>query len=217
MGKNMFDGIMKNFKFGKINTDEIAYSMNGIAFKNGEDNYIVYNKDGSATNVATMAFQIPLFAMPVALNQIQAGDVIYHNGNGEYVVVKEVGENTITAISTSRNEIVTIIPQKSIFGFDFYTKVITPMTMMGGDANETNPFGNILPFMLMGEGDKDSMTMMALMLMGQSGGQVQNMLLPLMLMGEDKSKSAMEMFNDIQMMRMMQQMMQASQGNSNAG
>ena len=183
MNKNMFSGIMKNFQFGKVDTDKIAYSMNGMAFKNQNGDYVVYNADGTATNVSTLAFQMPLFAMPTALANIAAGDVIVHNKENEYVVVKEVTKTAIVAIAPDRNEIVTIVPQKSIFGFDFYTKIVSPMAMMAGNATNDNPFGNILPFMLMGDGevDKDTMLMLA---MCNGGAANQNMMLPLMLMGD---------------------------------
>lgn len=191
MNKNMFSGIMKNFQFGKVDTDKIAYSMNGMAFKNQNGDYVVYNADGTATNVSTLAFQMPLFAMPTALANIAAGDVIVHNKENEYVVVKEVTETAIVAIAPDRNEIVTIVPQKSIFGFDFYTKIVSPMAMMAGNATNDNPFGNILPFMLMGDGeiDKDTMLMLA---MCNGGAANQNMMLPLMLMGDkDNDNTAM--------------------------
>lgn len=191
MNKNMFSGIMKNFQFGKVDTDKIAYSMNGMAFKNQNGDYVVYNADGTATNVSTLAFQMPLFAMPTALANIAAGDVIVHNKENEYVVVKEVTKTAIVAIAPDRNEIVTIVPQKSIFGFDFYTKIVSPMAMMAGNATNDNPFGNILPFMLMGDGevDKDTMLMLA---MCNGGMANQNMMLPLMLMGDkDNDNTAM--------------------------
>ena len=184
MNENMFSGIMKNFQFGKVDTDKIAYSMNGMAFKNQNGDYVVYNADGTATNVSTLAFQMPLFAMPTALANIAAGDVIVHNKENEYVVVKEVTKTAIVAIAPDRNEIVTI-------GFDFYTKIVSPMAMMAGNAINDNPFGNILPFMLMGDGevDKDTMLMLA---MCNGGVANQNMMLPLMLMGDkDNDNTAM--------------------------
>lgn len=191
MNKNMFSGIMKNFQFGKVDTDKIAYSMNGMAFKNQNGDYVVYNADGTATNVSTLAFQMPLFAMPTALANIAAGDVIVHNKENEYVVVKEVTKTAIVAIAPDRNEIVTIVPEQSIFGFAYYTKIISLMTMFNNQASESNPFGNILPFMLMGDGevDKDTMLMLAMC----NGGAVnQNMMLPLMLMGDkDNDNTAM--------------------------
>lgn len=194
MKNNMFDGIMRNFQFGKVDTDKIAYSMTGLAFKNPNGDYVVYNADGSSTNVSSLAFQMPLFAMPTPLAQIKQGDVIVHNKANEYVIVKEVTQSAIIAIAPDRNEIVTIVPQKSIFGFDFYTKIVSPMSMMAGNATSDNPFGNFLPFMLMGDNvDNDTM----LMFMMMNGGMAnQNMLLPLILMkdgGENKDMMLMLM------------------------
>ena len=192
MKTNMFDGIMKNFQFGKIDTDKIAYSLNGLAFKDANGDYVVYNADGSATNVSSLAFQMPLFAMPTPLAQIEQGDVIVHNKANEYVIVKEVTPTAIIAIAPNRNEIITIVPQKSIFGFDFYTKIVSPMSMMAGNATNDNPFGNFLPFMLMGD-NMDNDTMLMLMMMN-GGAMNQNMLLPMMLMKDgDNDKSTMLM------------------------
>jgi hypothetical protein len=65
------------------------------------------------------------------------------------------------------------------------------MAMMAGNATSDNPFGNILPFMLMGdrEVDKDTLLMLA---MCNGGAANQNMMLPLMLMGDkDNDNTAM--------------------------
>ena len=190
MNKNMFSGIMKNFQFGKVDTDKIAYSMNGMAFKNQNGDYVVYNADGTATNVSTLAFQMPLFAMPTALANIAAGDVIVHNKENEYVVVKEVTKTAIVAIAPDRNEIVTIVPEQSIFGFAYYTKIISPMTMFNNQASESNPFGNILPFMLMDDdNENDSMNIIMAMSMMNNGGGNSNMniLFPFMMLNGDKN------------------------------
>lgn len=190
MNKNMFSGIMKNFQFGKVDTDKIAYSMNGMAFKNQNGDYVVYNADGTATNVSTLAFQMPLFAMPTALTNIVAGDVIVHNKENEYVVVKEVTKTAIVAIAPDRNEIVTIVPEQSIFGFAYYTKIISPMTMFNNQASESNPFGNILPFMLMDDdNENDSMNIIMAMSMMNNGGGNSNMniLFPFMMLNGDKN------------------------------
>lgn len=199
MNKNMFSGIMKNFQFGKVDTDKIAYSMNGMAFKNQNGDYVVYNADGTATNVSTLAFQMPLFAMPTALANISAGDVIVHNKENEYVVVKEVTKTAIVAIAPDRNEIVTIVPQRSIFGFDFYPKIVSPMSIMAGTATSDNPFGNMLPFMLMGDSDFDSKDAMLMMMMC-GGAQNQNMMLPMMFMANKDSGSDMAAFMMAMMM-----------------
>ena len=74
--KNIFGNIMKNVKFGQLNTDKVAYSMQGMAFKSNEGDYLVYKKDQPAVNVNDFVIEMPLFVMPVPLKELQVGDII---------------------------------------------------------------------------------------------------------------------------------------------
>lgn len=178
--------LMGDFMFGKVDTNTIKYSFNGIAFK-AEDGvtYNVYNADGTITNVSDMVMDIPVFAMPVSKAQLAVGDVILHPADRTPLIVKENAETAIIAVEPKSNEIKTFAPKKSIFGFDFYTKIMTPMDMFGGaNANADNPFGNMLPFLMMGDGNTDMSTMLMFTMMnGANGGSMDmSSMLPFLML-----------------------------------
>ena len=180
---NMFNKMFKNLKFGKLSNDTIKYSFNGIAFQSS-DGYVTFNDDLTFTNVNDMVMDIPVYVMPVAANQIEIGDIIIQNE--QPVMIREISSNEIKVIKPFSREIVSIVPEKSIFGFDFYSKVLNVFEGLGSAADQGNPFGNMLPFLMMSEGkgsqsNSDMMMMMALM-----GGKLDmsNPMMMMALMGE---------------------------------
>lgn len=108
-----------------------------------------YDKDKEEmTDVTGMTFDIEnmIFAMPVSHNNVVKGDIIIHLDKA--AVVKEIKKSSVV-VYPFNSEIKEIIPKKSIFGFNFYTK-ITSFIDPGSNcfrANEDNPFGN--PMMMM--------------------------------------------------------------------
>ena len=77
-----------------------------------------------------------------------------------------------------------IMPVKNMFGFNYYTRVVSFMDM-GGEAvqpSEDNPFGNPMMFALLSnEGGLDKLDpMMMFALMGGMGGNMKDMN-PMML------------------------------------
>lgn len=193
MSKNMFGNMFKNMKFGRLNTDEIKYSFNGIAFKTSDGDYVTYNDDFTFTNVADMIIDMPIFAMPVSREQISVGDVIRHNDT--WVIVNEVSSTEIKVAKPWTKEIVTVIPETSIFGFSFYTKIMNPFEGLGKEANADNPFGNILPFLMMQgseSGDSTNTLMMAMMF---GGGKIDmsNPMMMYMMMSQNKEIDPMMM------------------------
>lgn len=185
MGKNMFGNMFKNMKFGLFNSQSVKYSFNGIAFKTSDGDYVTYNDDFTFTNVADMIIDMPIFAMPVSREQISVGDVIRHNDT--WVIVNEVSDTEIKVAKPWTKEIVTVIPETSIFGFSFYTKIINPFEGLGKEANADNPFGNILPFLMMQNDGGDSINpiMMAMMF---GGGKIDmsNPMMMYMMMSQNK-------------------------------
>lgn len=201
--KNIFGNIMKNVKFGQLNTDKVAYSMQGMAFKSSEGDYLVYKKDQPAVNVNDFVIEMPLFVMPVPLKELQVGDIICKGE--DFVLVDSIGESYITAINTDKSEIVTIVPQVNIFGFSFYSKVVAPTNLLG-EATQDNPFGNILPLLMMDNEDNDSSAFGMMMLMSQmNGGKGMNMdftkMAPFFLLGNQNGKD--DTFKMMALMSMM--------------
>lgn len=189
--------LMGDFMFGKFDNTTVKYSFNGIAFQSADGTYNVYNEDGTLTNVSDMVIDIPVFAIPVAKADLKVGDVILHPADRTPLVVKENAQTAIIAVEPKSNEVKTFAPKKSIFGFDFYTKITTPMDMFGGtNADESNPFGNMLPFLMFSDGEFDMNTMLMFTMMNSKGnkGFDANMMLPLMLMSDKKGGDKIDPF-----------------------
>ena len=185
MSKNMFGNMFKNMKFGLFNSQSVKYSFNGIAFKTSDGDYVTYNDDFTFTNVADMIIDMPIFAMPVSREQISVGDVIRHNDT--WVIVNEVSDTEIKVAKPWTKEIVTVIPETSIFGFSFYTKIMNPFEGLGKEANADNPFGNILPFLMMQNDSGDSMNpMMMAMMFGGGKIDMSNPMMMYMMMSQNK-------------------------------
>lgn len=197
---NMFNNLMKNLEFGKINTNAIKYSFNGIAFATNDGSYVVYNSDMTFTNVSDMVMDIPIYAMPVAKSDIEVGDIIKHHDT--FVIVQSITDTEIRVANPLTREVVNIIPEKSIFGFDFYSKVIDFTKNFNTGATENNPFGNLPLFMMM-DNKKDNGMLMYFMM--NNGGKIdfnspmmmylmmsnsddKSNLLPLLLMSQNKEK-----------------------------
>ena len=154
-GKNMINNFGLNLEFGKIKDGSIALSMNGLAFKDKNNSYVVYNtKDNSLTDVSNFILNIDMiFAIPAAMKSIKVNDIIKHNS--KYVIVSSINEETkeIMAIDPFEGTKVNIIPKKNVFGFNYVTKIVNFMENMFSpismEINEDNPFGNFMPYLLM--------------------------------------------------------------------
>lgn len=181
--KSMFDKMMKNIEFGKVNTSDLAYTFNGICFRDADGNYTSLNPDGTFTNVYDMVMDIPIYVMPVGKDQIKVGDIIKYFD--KWVMIAQIDNTTITTIDPWTREIRVIIPEKSVFGFDYYTKVIDIFSSFNVNADSSNPFGNILPFMMMS--DKSDIDPMMFMMMN---GQNLNGMNPMMMYMMSKNSTA---------------------------
>lgn len=156
---------MKNFNidFGPCDGNKVHMSMYGIAIKNSNGTWVSYDKDNKdIIDVDILNFNAGkfMFKMPVAVKEVVIGDVIIHNHVPMFVT--KVNDASFTAVDVFAGEEKNIIPTKNMFGFNFVTKVVSFLDMSGMSAD--TPFGNMLPFMLMGEGkDIDPMMMMFMM------------------------------------------------------
>ena len=172
-----------NIKFGKVPTSEIRMSMYGPAFKSTDGWFV--NKDGEYINVDGFLFgeENYCYMLPATENNLELGDYILHNGGWCRVInVDECGRLVVEKIMT--HEVVTVLATKNVFGFEFFTKLVS----IFGDnftATKENPFGNMLPLMLMD--DKSNMKDMLMMSM-LSGGKL-DMSNPMMmcLMGDGEN------------------------------
>lgn len=186
-GKSMFNNLMKNFKFGKMDTNAIKYSFNGIAFQTEDNDYVVYNSDMTFTNVSEMVIDIPIYVMPVPKSDVKIGDIIIHNS--EFVIVQSIESKEIRVARPRTKEIVGIIPEKSVFGFDFYTKVIDFTKNFSNSATSSNPFGNLPMLMMMDNKDNNNDMLMLMMMMNGGKMDFNNPMFMYMMMSESEDKS----------------------------
>lgn len=197
-----------DFSFGPYNTNSIRLSPYGMAIKNKAGKWVSYNKstdrlmDVDVINVDIDSAKI-FYKIPRAVNSVKPGDIILHNTTP--VFIETINNGRFTVINPYEGTEITILPTQSPFGFDFVTTIVTLTDFMPA-ADEDNPFGNLLPFMLMGKDnnnlglmlalsggmeDMDPMMMMALC----SGNDMTTMLMLSMMNKKDKKKEFKKAFN----------------------
>ena len=190
--------IMKNIHFGPCG-DRAKISHLGIAVKNLSGSWVSYDKaSNEIVDVDLISFGDGnyVYMIPVALKDVSVGDAVAHNGH--VMFVKAVKNDGLRVIDVTEGEEKKIIPTKSIFGFDFVTKVVSLIDFSSMAANEDNPFGNILPFLLLGNNKESDDTLpLALMLMnGNQGlnlmqGDSQSTMMMAMLLSNSNRKESL--------------------------
>lgn len=181
----IFNNIFNDVDFGKLTTNKIKYSMNGVAFADKSGKFFVY-KDNRAIDVTGMTIEAPMFAIPVAVNQIQPNDVVRFKG--DYVIVKELVDDGVKVVNPIGGDVKTIIPQVNVFGFNYMTKVINPFESFASTANESMPFGNMMPFIMFSDinkGNDGDMIKFLMMSQMMGGNANMNQMLPFMLMSKN--------------------------------
>ena len=215
--KTMFEGMLKNLRFGKA--DNAKMSIYGPAFWETitGNTWVAFDKSKEQwiDVPAEAILDIPLFEMPVAKNDIEIGDFIFHAGIGTgWVRVIDFDDEAnyfIEAEDPSNHEIIKILPTRNMFGFDFYTKLIVPFDMGAtfGGASASNPFGMLPMLMMMSDKNKSSSndnSMLMAMMMMQNGTMdfTSNPMMLYALMGDKGSDNSMVMA------MLMSQMMQGA-------
>lgn len=162
-----------NFDFGPCTGDNVRMSMYGIAVKNGSGTWVSYDKaNDQMMDVDILNFDGAqfLYKMPVAIKDIVKGMVIVHNRKPMFVT--DVNGTDIEVVDPCAGERKTILPVRSPFNFNYYTRVISLFDGFGGatTASESNPFGNMLPFLMLSD-NKDIDPMMLMLMMNQNGGE----------------------------------------------
>ena len=184
--ENMDTSKMFNFDFGPV-ASNIRMSPYGMAMKNADGKYVSYDKNsGNIMDVEIFNFDAQkfLYKMPVAVNAVAVGDIVVHMRKAMFV--SAVNGNRISVVDIYNGEVKDIMPTTSPFGFNFITKVVSLIDMSG--ANADTPFGNLLPLLMLGEGQdfKDILPMMFLTgNAGAFGNMVQNPLMLYALMGDN--------------------------------
>lgn len=161
-----------NFDFGPFTEPGVvALSPYGIAVRSSKGEYLTYNAATGAT-VDVTGFTFDFQKMPAAIKDLRAGDMVLHRGKPMYV--QSVEEDGIHCIDILNSENKVIVPVTNMFGFNFVTKVVSLMNFNAAQPSAENPFGNLMPFMMMSsimgdDSDNDfSKMMMMSMMMGGS-------------------------------------------------
>jgi hypothetical protein len=179
--------MFKGIEFGKIVDGSIVMSIYGPAFRTADGSYIAHQGCGDYVDADGFLFDGNdsfCFKMPVGRKAVSIGDIIVHNK--KYCRIIDSDDRGDFVVEDIMNkEVKTIMSSRSPFGFDFYTKVIT----FGEDmfkADRDNPFGSMLPMMmLMGDGrkSKDNSMMMAMMMMQNCQTEIDPMMMYFMMNG----------------------------------
>ena len=169
-----------NFDFGPCG-NTVRLSMYGMAIQNVAGEWVSYNPDsGEIINVDVFNMADGgkyMYKMPVAISDVAVGDVVIHNRVPMFVTA--VGDNgTFTVTDVRAGESKNIIPTRNMFGFNFMTKVVSLFNAFSNAPTADQPFGNMLPFLMMGEGkDIDPMMMFMMMNQGGNNGVMNSMML----------------------------------------
>lgn len=154
-----------NFNFGPCTNDNIKMSVYGLAIQNTNGEWVSYDtKSGQIMNVDLLNFDGRkfMFKMPVAIKDIAKGDIVIHNKVPMFVL--DVDDGGVIAVDVRAGEQKKILPTNSPFGFNFVTKVVSMFNAFNGAPTPDAPFGNFLPFMMMGEGNEIDPFVMCMML-----------------------------------------------------
>ena len=166
-----------NFDFGPFTEPGVvALSPYGIAIRTTKGEYLTYNAaTGATVDVTgfTFDFQKMIYKMPVAIKDLRAGDMVLHRGKPMYV--QSIEEDGIHCIDILNSEAKVIVPVTNMFGFNFVTKVVSLMNFNAAQPSAENPFGNLMPFMMMSsimgddsDNDFSKMMMMSMMMSGSN-------------------------------------------------
>lgn len=117
--------------------------MESITSQNNLEMPLVTNN----TKTESLMTSIEKLKMPAAIKDLRAGDMVLHRGKPMYV--QSVEENGIHCIDILNSENKVIVPVTNMFGFNFVTKVVSLMNFNAAQPSAENPFGNLMPFMMM--------------------------------------------------------------------
>lgn len=155
--KKMNTSNLFNFDFGPASSDQFRMSPYGLAVRTQANGWVAYNaKTGDLMDVDILNFDVSkmIYKMPVALAAIKPGDILMHGGKPMFVREVATGDSTVRVIDYANATVTDILPVKSPFNFNFFIKIVSLIDFSNMSANADNPFGNMLPFLML-NGEKD--------------------------------------------------------------
>ena len=176
---------MMKFDFGPVDSS-VHMSLYGMAIKNASGTYVAYDKNtGNVIDVDIVNFEGAnkfMYKVPVALKSVCCGDVVIHARKPMFVQAA-YADGRFKVLDIFDGEEKTIVPSRSPFGFDFMTKIVSFVDF--SNATSSNPFGNMLPLLLMSDSkstDKDNLLPLLFMMNGNTD-MAQNPMMLWALMG----------------------------------
>lgn len=163
------------FDFGPMPGDSVRMSVYGLAIRNKNGIWVAYDKnkrqiiDVDIFNVNSNGMY---YKMPVPIVDVKVGDLVVHNDWPCYVIsLKTEGAMYAFEVMDINDSIIkTIVPTTNMFNFNYMTKIVSLLDMGNFVApNENNPFGGMLPLMLLGENANATDILMLMALQGQMG------------------------------------------------
>lgn len=184
-----------NFDFGPLKNDNVRMSIYGLAIKNTEGVWVSYDKTGKQimdVDIFNFDGRKFMYKVPVAVKDIAVGDVVIHKRVPMFVESVKDGIHVVDVFAGEKKE---ILPTKSMFGFDFITKIVSlfDMNAITDTANESNPFGNNMWMFALMDKSSDDM-LLPLMLMSNNGNNNMNFTnnpLMLMMLCDNKDKNSL--------------------------
>lgn len=182
--KKMDTSNLFNFDFGPASSNQFRMSPYGIAVRTQNNGWVAFNaKSGELFDVDIVNFDISklIYKMPVALGAIKPGDILMHGGKPVFVRTIN-GDGTVSVVDYTNATVSNILPVKSPFGFNFFTKVCALFNFDQINANADSPFGSMLPFlMLSGEKDGNFDPTLLFMASAMNGGNMDFSKNPMMM------------------------------------
>lgn len=191
-----------NFDFGPVNNNDVRLSMYGLAVKNASGNYVSYDaKNDEIIDVEIFNFNNSnlLYKMPVAIKDIKPGDMIIHAKRPMYVVETPKDGKDLYVVDVIAGEHKFIMPTRNMFGFNFYTKVVSFLDMITDKPTNDNPFGSMWMLMAMNE-EQDMGAVLPMMLMTQNDSNIDPMMM-MFMMGDNKFDNMSSMLPMMYMMK----------------
>lgn len=164
MLKNMFSSLGSlGMDFGKIEGGKFAIAMTGqVAIKSPKNSggFIVYDKPNrQLIEVGDLKMDVDFYKVPS--QTVGDGDLILIDGNPLYVE-KVNPDGSIVGINPTSGTRSTKIKRTNMFGFNFYTKVVSMLDMFKQNGN-----AGFNPMMALAMSEGNSGDMMGMMMMGQ--------------------------------------------------
>jgi len=191
----MFDS--NNFMgkmFGKVGSGMVRMSMNGDMAIKTSNGYKTYDAEsGALVNCDNFVFDIGsemFFLIPT--NKVQKGDIILASGKPHCVIGAE--KNRIEALRYEDGSIVNIVPERHVFMGQtyFYGKIVSMFGNMKGKGMNSMMKYMMMSEMMKGKNDAMSNMLPMMFLMGNGGGNMDNMFEGMFDLGVDDVETETE-------------------------